>query len=113
MKYIRQLDSVRGVAVLLVIIWHWFQGEKINAVPNGPMGVSLFFVLSGFLITGILLDGKNKVAGSLPGKKSYIKRFFIRRSLRIFPIYYLVITPFLIYSLTSTHPSGKYLYYLT
>lgn len=52
--YIPQLDSIRAIAVLLVIIHHWFHTNKVlNFLPNGPLGVNTFFVLSGFLITAI------------------------------------------------------------
>ena len=69
MKRIAQLDGVRGVAILLVIIWHYFVCQ-IHPDPKTIIsycslalsltwsGVDLFFVLSGFLITGILLDHK-------------------------------------------------------
>jgi peptidoglycan/LPS O-acetylase OafA/YrhL len=83
LKKIPQLDAVRGLAVLLVLLHntdlypslrlHWISG-------NGWMGVDLFFVLSGFLITRILLDAK--------GSEGYFKNFYARRCLRIWPLYY-------------------------
>jgi peptidoglycan/LPS O-acetylase OafA/YrhL len=90
------LDGVRGMAVLMVLLFHFWQGTPIyqhHFSPNaarimstlsiGQKGVDLFFVLSGFLITGILLRTKGTV--------NYFKNFYIRRSLRIFPLYYAVV----------------------
>ena len=60
--YIPQLDSVRAIAVVLVIIHHWVpQKSMLNFLDNGSLGVNIFFVLSGFLITGILLKAKKQV----------------------------------------------------
>lgn len=78
MKYIKGLDGLRAVAFLLVFVFH------ANYLYFGWVGVQLFFVLSGFLITGILLDMKR----SLPTAGYFIK-FYGRRFLRIFPLYYL------------------------
>jgi peptidoglycan/LPS O-acetylase OafA/YrhL len=87
-----QLDALRTIAVLLVIVSHWFSHQHFlnRYTSNGILGVTLFFVLSGFLITGILLKNKNSIdqGGSV---KSAYKTFYIRRSLRIFPIYYLLL----------------------
>lgn len=71
------LDGVRAIAILLVFAYH---GDLIEF---GWAGVQLFFVLSGFLITSILLDMK----ASLPVGE-YFKKFYGRRFLRIFPLYY-------------------------
>ena len=98
-EYIPQFDSIRAIAVLLVIIHHWFPENKVlNFLPNGPLGVNTFFVLSGFLITGILLKSRKLVESGSKGKSTVFKNFYIRRSLRIFPIYYLLL---LILSLLS------------
>lgn len=82
------LDGLRGIAVLMVMLYHWtilppsnFDAPAFSLLGSGWMGVDLFFVISGFLITGILLDSK--------GQKHYYKNFWIRRSLRILPLYYL------------------------
>jgi len=72
---ITQLDGLRGVAILMVFIFHAFHANLLW------MGVDLFFVLSGFLITGILLDGKSKPFGA------YIGGFYRRRARRILPAY--------------------------
>src|SRR5438105_11085010 len=90
--YMPQLDSLRAFAVLLVIISHWFSRQHFlnRFADNCILGVTLFFVLSGYLITNILLANKNVIDnGGLLG--SAYKTFYIRRSLRIFPIYYLLI----------------------
>jgi peptidoglycan/LPS O-acetylase OafA/YrhL len=84
---IPELDGIRGLAIFLVLIWHFVLCE-IGAPP--PLfrfmsltwsGVTLFFVLSGFLIGGILLDHR--------GAPNYFAAFYGRRVCRIFPIYYL------------------------
>ena len=98
MKYVKGLDTLRALAVFFVIVEHWgpFFGDhttkqylKIALLEDGQFGVNLFFVLSGFLITSILLNEKLKNTNHrhLP----IIKNFFIRRVLRIFPIYYIFI----------------------
>ncbi len=79
-KHLPELDGIRGVAVLSVILHHGFGFEL------GWFGVELFFALSGYLITGILLDAKGKLTGW-----DYFRGFYGRRSLRIFPLYYLVL----------------------
>lgn len=78
------LDGLRGVAVALVVFYDFFQHEGwVPFISAGWTGVDLFFVLSGFLITGILLDTRAQ-----PG---YFRSFLLRRVLRIFPLYYGVL----------------------
>ena len=98
-RKIPQLDAVRGIAILLVLIHNTdsFPALHLEAISTyGWMGVDLFFVLSGFLITGILLDAKQS--------EGYFKNFYARRCLRIWPLYYsLLIFMFLI--VPHLHPS--------
>ena len=86
-EHVPALDGVRGVAILLVLIIHslGLQSDPDNLLlfqlgRAGWVGVDLFFVLSGFLITGILLDHL--------GHPGVFKSFYARRALRIFPLYY-------------------------
>jgi len=89
MKRIYGIDGLRAIAVLFTVIQHYiisyyFRSESIL----GSLGVSIFFVISGFLITSILLKQKQE---NVSNKEKFIK-FYTRRSLRIFPIYYLTIS---------------------
>lgn len=100
MKYIKELDVVRAFAVIFVILTHWFpQGAFKQYVDLGGTGVDIFFVLSGFLITGILLDNRRSVelGTSTISKGVIIRNFIVRRILRIFPIYYLLIVVLLLF----------------
>ncbi len=89
---VRALDGVRGIAILAVMLRHFVQGMDLTTPADrvvfslgrlGSNGVDLFFVLSGFLITGILLDARDR--------PDYYRRFYIRRTLRIFPLYYFAL----------------------
>ena len=100
----RSLDGLRFMAFLLVFFFHALQNSPIGNWPIirfGYLGVPIFFVLSGFLIGRILLDLRDD-GRMLLGQK--LKLFYIRRSLRIFPVYYLFIG---ILALLS-HLSGRY-----
>ena len=81
---IKELDGIRGIAILLVLVCHLSFWEPFYSLQTvliqGRIGVDLFFVLSGFLITGILLDTKE-----VDGTKA---RFYVRRILRIWPLYF-------------------------
>jgi peptidoglycan/LPS O-acetylase OafA/YrhL len=92
MNYIKQLDSVRAIAVFLVITWHWVPRNSVTEnLHSGSLGVDVFFVLSGFLITQILLSDRNKAESLNSSRSRVLKNFYVRRILRIFPIYYLTI----------------------
>ena len=99
-----ELDGVRGLAVLFILIWHfvgiplhpagihltpgiWALGFK-NSLIIFKSGVDLFFVLSGFLITGILLDHS--------ASSSYYRTFFARRICRTFPLFYILLAIFVV-----------------
>ena len=96
-RRIPELDGLRGLAILLVLIWHyghdansalghlWFYYLK-NSTSLFWSGVDLFFVLSGFLIGGILLDARNS--------PNYFKAFYTRRVFRILPIYAILVGTF-------------------
>ena len=86
-RYMPQLDGLRAIAVFVVAWSHWMW-DHTAGLPWGHFGVQLFFVLSGFLITGILLRAKPEPGES---RGPVLKQFFIRRALRIFPAYYLVL----------------------
>jgi peptidoglycan/LPS O-acetylase OafA/YrhL len=91
--YVPALDGVRGLAILAVMLCHftWYASPPdlvgrlaIETLRGGRYGVDLFFVLSGYLITGILYDAKRD--------RHYFRNFYGRRVLRIFPLYYAVLT---------------------
>ena len=91
-RYMPHLDGARALAAILVLISH-LAGDQVWLIPNGEwgrMGVDLFFVLSGFLISQILLRDRD-ASRSVSDSFASLRVFYIRRSLRIFPIYYLVI----------------------
>jgi peptidoglycan/LPS O-acetylase OafA/YrhL len=97
------LDGLRGIAIILVMLHHFTYIRPtagIDALIGSVLffcwiGVDLFFVLSGFLITGILLDTR--------GSERYFSTFYARRTLRIFPLYYLVL--FLAFVVLPKYPA--------
>jgi peptidoglycan/LPS O-acetylase OafA/YrhL len=93
-SHISELDGIRAIAIWMVLILHTLIPDEESAhalagwpkpllliMGHGWLGVDLFFVLSGFLITGILLDGRNS--------SHYIRNFYSRRALRILPVYFI------------------------
>jgi len=104
-SHIPALDGLRGLAIFAVFALHYHPDETLGpwllrlidrAAFFGWAGVSLFFVLSGFLITGILWDGL--------GGEHWWRNFYIRRSLRIFPLYYLVLTVVAVMAIVAGYP---------
>jgi peptidoglycan/LPS O-acetylase OafA/YrhL len=125
--YFKNLDSIRFIAALMVYIGHGIRPSYeylpikntiwervLSLISNGGIGVSIFFVLSGFLITYLLISEYEL------NLKISIKNFYIRRVLRIWPLYFFVvffsflIYPFLKSLLGVNNPLGSnFLYYLT
>jgi peptidoglycan/LPS O-acetylase OafA/YrhL len=100
-RRIPQLDGIRGIAILLVIWFHYVIWPLTHGASPGMMGrivartgmltwsgVDLFFVLSGFLIGGILIDARES--------PNYFRTFYIRRVFRILPIYLALVVPYLL-----------------
>jgi peptidoglycan/LPS O-acetylase OafA/YrhL len=104
-SHMPELDAIRGLAIVGVLIYHglyWardfsvyapWQRAVLKLASPGQYGVNLFFVLSGFLITGILVDSKQR--------RDYYQRFYFRRALRILPAYYATLLILVVFGLTS------------
>ena len=104
-SHMPELDTIRGLAILGVVLHHAFywvrdlslyspwQRVFLRTMGIGQYGVNLFFVLSGFLITGILLSARDR--------PDYFKRFYVRRVLRILPAYYLTLLILVVFKITS------------
>jgi peptidoglycan/LPS O-acetylase OafA/YrhL len=101
--HLRSLDGIRGFAILLVFFFHYYPRKQ----PHDPLGllagigwsgVDLFFTLSGFLITGILYDTL--------GESNFFKNFYMRRALRLFPVYILLVAIVLVVAEAAhNHPT--------
>ncbi|WP_132055728.1 acyltransferase family protein [Pseudocnuella soli] len=103
-QYIPLLDIFRGVAILIVLLYHIF--DYCPLFRFGWLGVDLFFVLSGFLITNSLLNSREK--------PKYFLHFYLKRVLRIFPLYYSVIGIFFLFGnhvFSSKGENSAFLYY--
>ena len=104
--HVPALDGVRGLAILTVMLYHMtlidganaFDRGVLGVIKAGWLGVDIFFVLSGFLITGLLYDAK--------GSAHYFRNFYARRTVRIFPLYYAVVALCLIVLPRIPHPKA-------
>jgi peptidoglycan/LPS O-acetylase OafA/YrhL len=95
MKKVAELDGIRGLAIAMVVFWHHFCSLPLDVIPGTPVGylykatswfwsgVDLFFVLSGFLIGGILLEHR--------AARNFLSVFYIKRASRIIPAYSLLL----------------------
>ncbi|MCP5043128.1 MAG: acyltransferase [bacterium] len=88
-----QLDGLRAFAVLCTVIHHWVPNQVFwkSWFPFGVAGVRLFFVLSGFLITGILLDQRRAIDAGTQTASFSLGHFFLRRVMRLVPAFYLLL----------------------
>ena len=109
LTYIRQLDGIRAIAVIFVILSHWFPKGIADKFGSGAIGVDIFFVLSGFLITRILIVERLKyeLEPHACSRLKGIKNFIVRRSLRIFPIYYLLLFLLIIFNKQLPNPVSQ------
>lgn len=99
-RRVAELDGLRGIAIAVVVIYHFTGAStplaRATGAQFGYLGVTLFFVLSGYLITGILL--------SMRSRADYFRAFYARRALRIFPPYYLMLVVGLLLSVLIYGP---------
>ena len=105
-RYRRIFGSLNGLRALSVVavIWHHTTGPHVSALlASGPHGVTLFFAISGFLIVTLLLRERDRT-GQID-----LKAFYIRRSLRIFPLYYAVVAIYalLVFVIERNNPVGR------
>jgi peptidoglycan/LPS O-acetylase OafA/YrhL len=87
--YMPQLDAVRAFSILAVLVAHYT--SLVYYADFGVLGVQCFFVLSGFLITGLLMQGRKYSDSGLQSPAFTLRQFYARRFLRIFPAYYLML----------------------
>lgn len=106
---IPELDGLRGLAVGMVLVWHYLpcqltaDGGLISSILRRGLylagsGVDLFFVLSSFLIFGILLDNA--------GSPNLLRVFYLRRACRILPVYFLVLGAYFVLSRMAVFPAS-------
>jgi hypothetical protein len=97
--YFKQLNGIRFIAVFLVLLDHWL--VPVLPIPLGHLGVVIFFVLSGFLITRILFCNADEIHRTKSSGWPKIIRFIYRRSLRIFPIYFILLFIGLVFNISN------------
>lgn len=98
---IPELDGLRAIAVILVLLWHYVYVQLVIATPSTDLallrttwsGVDLFLVLSGFLIGGVIIDNRNA--------SNFFLTFYVRRACRILPAYFILLASF--FAITSLH----------
>jgi peptidoglycan/LPS O-acetylase OafA/YrhL len=104
--FMPQLDGLRAFAVGAVLVHHLLDPALLPAVPflptPGLLGVRLFFVLSGFLITGLLVRARDAIDCGSQSRGGVLRQFYLRRTLRIFPLYYLVLLVALLFGDADT-----------
>lgn len=115
--YMPQLDSLRAFAVLGVLVAHnWLPVQPLAIFRTfdwGDIGVRLFFVLSGFLITRILIGCRDLANTTSQPTRHFVGRFYIRRFLRIFPVYYVVLAAVLIVNIPPARDKWVWLFSYT
>lgn len=90
--YFPEMDALRCLAVALTLVAHFFPAVGWDLVPYTWYGVDVFFTISGFLITASLLQARDSDVGN----GTNLKKFFVRRALRLFPVYYLFLAFFVL-----------------
>ncbi len=102
-SYFPSLNGIRAICAMMVIKEHaqWKIGSAPQMIEWGFLGVDMFFVISGFLIVTLLLRERDR-AGQID-----LKQFYVRRTLRIFPIYYLVIACLFVLAVATYGHSTK------
>ena len=110
MKRIKGFDGLRAIAVTCVFAAHM----RPLDIPLSTVAVYVFFVLSGFLITGLLTDQREVIERGRSDRTSELVLFYYRRSLRIFPIYYVTLAGYAawIWSTSGHSPAGLWSYIL-
>src|ERR1700730_4353241 len=113
-KRVPELDGIRGIAIAMVIIWHYFTCLESNIAAGSWLaympklttlcysGVDLFFVLSGFLIGGLLIDNRES--------RNFLQVFYIRRAFRILPAYSLLMLSYFVLRATLQHDRFSWLF---
>ena len=114
-KYSSQLDSLREIAVILTLICHWMGDIWNIRIQLFEYGVDIFFGISGFLITSILIKEKKELSHGQP-HGAHLKKFFLRRFLRLMPVYFLYLIGILLLGKIigfTPWPEGTGIYFFT
>jgi len=109
---IPQLDALRAIAAACIILYHFLPAFGLGGIPYGWLGVDLFFVISGYLITTILYRQRASTAG----RWQVVRNFIFKRSLRLFPAYFAFITVFAVLMITTglwSWDPGQSIWYYT